>query len=418
MKPKVLILGGASVHCKLVRSAHAKGLYVIVADYLPVEDSPAKQMADEHWHVDIYDIETLTRMSKEAGVSGVLSTHLDPCQIPYSHLCRALNLPCYGNPKAFFVMTNKEAFKRKCSENGVGVIPDYSIEDVESGRAEFPLFVKPVDSRGSRGQTVCHSIEDVKNAITVASVESSNGKYIIEKYMGDKQEVQITYFFVNGEPHLIRTVDSYKGLQPGMEKVVMCATSPSRYTRDYIETAEQNVLKMFRDIGVENGPVFMQGFEDDGVFRFFDPGLRFPGVDYELIYNEVFKIDLLDRMWSYALTGTMPNDNIPENGWQLKGKCAAVLFPCMTAGVVGGIHGEDVLKPNREIVSYSFRHRSGDVVKWTKDVNQRYAEIDIVADNAASLTDRIYKLNRDVYPCDRDGNSMLYDTFDPSRVKW
>lgn len=417
MKTKVLILGGASVHCKLVRAAQAKGLYVIVADYLPVEDSPAKQIADEHWQVNIYDIETLTRMSKEAGVSGVLSTHLDPCQIPYSHLCRALNLPCYGNPKAFFVMTNKEAFKRKCSENGVGVIPDYSIEDVESGRAEFPLFVKPVDSRGSRGQTVCHSIEDVKNAIAVASVESSNGKYIIEKYMGDKQEVQITYFFVNGESHLIRTVDSYKGLQPGMEKVVVCATSPSRYTSDYIETAEHNVLEMFRSIGVKNGPVFMQGFVDDGVFRFFDPGLRFPGVDYELIYNEVFGTDLLDRLWTFALSGTMHNDGIPEKGWQLKGKSAAVLFPCMAAGRIGSIHGEEILKSTCEVVSYSFRHRPGDVVKWTRDVNQRYAEIDMVAENRSILQDRIGCLNKVLYPCDSNGNSMQFDPFDPTRVQ-
>lgn len=31
---KVLILGGAGVHCKLVEAAHEMNLYVIVADYL------------------------------------------------------------------------------------------------------------------------------------------------------------------------------------------------------------------------------------------------------------------------------------------------------------------------------------------------------------------------------------------------
>ena len=415
-KSKVLILGGASVHCKLVRAAQAKGLYVIVADYLAKEDSPAKQIADEAWRVDIYDIDILAQMAKKAAVKAILSTHLDPCQMPYSNLCRVLNLPCYGTPDAFFAMTNKEAFKQKCIENGVGVIPDYSMESIESGKAEFPLFVKPVDSRGSRGQTICNCIEDVKNATVVASSESSNGKYIIEKYMNDKQEVQITYFFVDGVPYLIRTVDSYKGLQPGMEKVVVCATSPSRYTGNYIETAEQDVLRMFRNIGIKNGPVFMQGFVDEGVFRFFDPGLRFPGVDYELIYSEVFKTDLLDRMWTFALNGTMPSDGLPEDAWRLKGKCAAVLFPCMTAGCIGNIHGEDSLKSIHEIVSYSFRHRSGDVVKWTKDVNQRYAEIDMVADSSDVLADRISQLNRDVFPCDCNGNNMQFDAFDPTRV--
>ena len=97
--------------------------------------------------------------------------------------------------------------------------------------------------------------------------------------MGGAQEVQITYFFVNGTPYLIRTTDSYNGDErEHLEKVVACSVSPSRYTEEYLSGAHKKITTMFRNMGVMNGPVFVQGFYDAGVFRLFDPGLRFPGL--------------------------------------------------------------------------------------------------------------------------------------------
>ena len=192
-------------------------------------------------------------------------------------------------------MTDKHAFKKMCMENGVDVIPEYTEEEALSGQAEFPLFVKPVDSRGSRGQSVCYTVEELENAISFAKKESSNGDILIEKYMKGAHEFQVTYFFVDGEAYLIRTVDSYCGSEANhLEKVVACAVSPSRFTDEYLKIAHQNVVKMFKAIGYKNGPIFMQGFEDNGKFRFFDPGLRFPGVDYERVYTKEFGIDLME----------------------------------------------------------------------------------------------------------------------------
>ena len=54
---KLLILAGAGVHSKVVRAAKEMGIYTIVTDYL--EDSPAKQIADEAWLTDIMDTESI-----------------------------------------------------------------------------------------------------------------------------------------------------------------------------------------------------------------------------------------------------------------------------------------------------------------------------------------------------------------------
>ena len=45
---KLLVLGGKPIgSVELVERAKELGAYVIVADYLPIEQSPAKRIADE-----------------------------------------------------------------------------------------------------------------------------------------------------------------------------------------------------------------------------------------------------------------------------------------------------------------------------------------------------------------------------------
>ena len=283
---KILILGGASFHNKLIRAAQELGAYTIVTDNLPYADSPGKQIADEYWDLNIYDIDGIIERMRAENVGAVISGWLDPCQRPYGEICARMGLPCYGTPEQIFKMTDKHAFKKMCVENGVDIIPEYTMEDAENGRIEYPVFVKPSDSRGSRGQAVCYSFEELQAASKIAREESSNGEILIEKYIRGSQEFHVTYFFVDGEPHMLRASDNYCGSEElHMEKVVSCSVMPSRYTDLYLKTAHPKVMNMFKKLGMKNGPIFMQGFEDNGVFRFFDPGLRFPGVDLELIFK-------------------------------------------------------------------------------------------------------------------------------------
>ncbi len=412
MKTKVLVLGGASVHVKLVDAAHALGFYVIVADYLSVSDSPAKRIADESWDVSIRDIDMLEALARSANVRAVLSTHLDPGQRPYQQLCERLGLPCYGTKTAFLKMTDKQAFKSLCRENGVDVIPEFSQKAVEEGEIEYPVFIKPSDSRGSRGQAVCRTREKALSAIVSAKKESSNGACLIEKYMEGLPEVQVTYFVVNGEPHLIRIADSYKGTTPGMEKVVLCAISPSKYAQEWIEKGEPKTIKMIKALNIRNGPFFMQGFYDCGKFRFFDPGLRFPGVDYELIYKRVYGIDLAIAMWELALTGTFSEIRLPERSWDLRGKVSAILFPTMKAGRIAAFSGKDILSLRSDVVAHSFRHIEGEDVGWTFNVNQRFAEIDMICNSRVEMQKTLADIQETVMPFDNKGASLALERFE------
>lgn len=415
-KKKILILGGTPQQIKLVNAAKKMGLYTIVTDYL--ENSPAKKIADKSYMYNIKDVDDIVSMCKMEKVNGVICGYIDPCQRPYQEICEKLKLPCYGTKEQFYKMTDKHAFKKMCIDNGVDVIPEYTVEDIMRGNIEYPVFVKPVDSRGSRGQSVCYTEDELKKAIQYAKVESSNGDILIEKYMKNAHEFQVTYFFIAGEPYLIRTVDSYCGTEDShMEKVVACAISPSKFTQVYLENAHDKVVKMFKKMGFENGPIFMQGFEDNGVFRFFDPGLRFPGVDYENVYKKVYGIDIMEAMINFAIQGNCGDIKLPKDGVWIKEKRAAVLFPTLAAGIIKKIEGFDEVLKDENVVSLYPRCEVGEQIEWTFNVNQRMAEVDIVCDTTEELKKKIDDIQKLLIVSDVKNQNMTYQYFDVSRIQ-
>ncbi|MEH6452291.1 MAG: ATP-grasp domain-containing protein, partial [Psychromonas sp.] len=388
---KILILAGASVHLKLVEAAKELGCHTIVTDYL--DSSPAKDIADESWLLNISDVEGIVTRCREEHVDGIITGWIDPCQRPYWEICLKLGLPCLGTEEQFFRMTDKHAFKEMCITNDVNVIPEYTVDECIDNPTVFPVFVKPVDSRGSRGQNVCNNLTELKKAIIDAKSESSNDDILIEKYMAECQEFQLTYFYVNGTPYLVRTVDSYTGTaEDKMDKVTVCSLSPSSVTDSYIKNAHDKVIAMFNNLGIQNGPIFMQGFEDNGEFYFFDPGLRFPGVDYERIYKKVFGIDLMKLMVAYSLTGSLPDIELPKDGYDLNGNKVVILFPTLTAGQVGIIEGLDKLSCDDAVVSVLPRCNVGDKITWSFNVNQRLAEIDILLEPSFEISEFINRV--------------------------
>lgn len=407
-KKKLLILGGANLHCKLVRAAKDMGLYTIVTDYLT--DSPAKKIADDSWMLNIMDVKAIVARCKAEKVDAVISTHLDPCQRPYYEICHELDLPCYIDTwEQVFTLTDKNAFKKACMRNGVDTIPTYDENCRDS--IEYPVLVKPAHSRGSRGQTVCENETELPNALIKAKNESTNGVAIIEKYMGNKGDFSMTYIFVNGKPYLARTSDRYLGsLELGLEKVGIGTVSPSHYTNLYIDRVQVNVLKMLSELHIQNGPVFMQGFVDGDTVRFYDPGYRFPGSEYDEMFAKKTGIDLVKLMITFALTGNMDNayNKMCENMVYMDGHAAIVLFPVVRDGRIAEIQGLEEISQLKNVYGYTLRHSAGENVPLSKDVNQRFGEIDIMTDSFSELKETLHQIFDLLHVIDDEGEDMLY----------
>ncbi|MBP3634369.1 MAG: hypothetical protein J6J43_07330 [Oscillospiraceae bacterium] len=422
---KLLILGGAFQHCKLVEAAHELGVITWVTDYLPSEQAPAKQMADHYSMLNITQIDEMAELCRKEGIDGVIATSLDACQKPYEMLCRKLGVPCFGSEEQFRILTDKRLFKEHCRKFGVDVIPEYAPEDFDdpavcAGKVSFPILIKPCESRGSRGQTICHSYEEVADAIAFARSESANGQIVIEKYMGQNNDFSMTILMLGGKAYPFRTVDRILGkYEDGLDKLAVGATMPSVFTKLYMDNVHSKVEKLYQGIGLVNAPVFMQGFVDGDTVRFYDPGLRLPGGEYERMFTHACGVNPMYPLIEFALTGQVENtrDYLKPDAVWLDGKLACQVLPTLRPGIIGAVKGMDEIRAHPHVVSAFERFRVGDEIKPTKNVNQRFSEIDVVCSSSEEMSRTVHWIYDTLSITDENGEDMIVSSFSPSIIR-
>ncbi|MBO5213883.1 MAG: hypothetical protein J6B86_03835 [Clostridia bacterium] len=418
---KLLIIGGAFQHCKVVEAAKELGIITYVTDYLPLEQAPGKQMADHYWMYNISEIDEMVAKCREEGIDGVISTSLDACQKPYQKVCEKLGVPCFGTEEQFKILTDKNLFKEYCRKNGVDTIPEYRVEDFENEqvcleRVTFPILVKPGESRGSRGQSICNNFSEAISAINFARTESSNNEVVIEKYMGQANDFSMTILMLNGRAYPFRTVDRILGkYEDGLDKLAVGSASPSVFTTLYLNNVHDRVEKLYQDIGLVNAPVFMQGFVDGDTVRFYDPGLRLPGGEYERMFRAACGKNPLYPLIEYALTGQVSEDiSFSKEDIYLCGKVAGQVLPTLRPGRISSIEGMDSIQAHPKVVSAFARYDVGDVIQPTKNVNQRFCEIDIVCETPEEMKSVVEWVYSELKIFDENGENMLVSQFDPN----
>ena len=372
---RLLILAGAGVHNKVVRTAREMGIYTIVTDN--IKNSPAKMIADESWMYSITDVDAIVERCKKEPVDGVVNFCIDPGQRPYFQICSKLGLPCYTNADQSAIFTDKRRFKEYCLAHNVDVIPEYTIEDIKNNKAEYPVFIKPTDSRGSRGQSVCYNKEEALKGIAFAKSEARSGGCICEKSMQGHRDLGLTFYVIDGEPYLVKLADRFLGrTEDNMDKQVMCMKHPATFDQGFIERMQNNVKQMIKSLGIQFGPVFMQGFVDGDTVRYYDQAQRMPGGDYDLILKKITGFDTVKTMIHFALTGdTKVHYGNPRNSFLLDGGTALMITVSARPGKMAHVKGFDAIKQHPFVVYGRQIINEGALIPATGDVRQRVAEI-------------------------------------------
>ena len=406
---KLLLLAGADPHRKVVDAAHELGVYVIVADYLPDEESPAKLIADESWLVNVFDVDELVRRCKEAGVEGVLNFCSDAPQVPYQQICEQLGFPCFGTAEQFAVLSDKKSFRAYAKEHGLLIVPSYTVEQALAGEADYPVFVKPSCGRGSRGQAICQTPAEAEVAIAAAREYSMDGEVVIEKYMGAYQDFGSSYFIIDSVPYLMKVGDRFLGTKAdGMDRQQVMNVSPTDQIKDYLEKTDPRVRAFLGDLGIRFGALFLQGFIDGGDVYYYDPGLRMPGSDFDVMIRNVTGFDSMKSAVRFALTGDVTSCfGDPHNAYELKGGKGVILAIDVRPGTIGAIEGLDVLMADPRSHCLSERHHVGDVVEKTGDVGQRALEIIAYLKNKDELADYLEFAFKTVKIFDADDEDMV-----------
>ncbi len=403
---KLLILAGAGTHVKVVKAAKELGLYTIVTDYLV--NSPAKKIADESWMYSVTDVDSIAARCKETGIDGVLNFCIDPAQWPYFEICQRLGLPCTVSREQLEIMTNKSLFKSYCMEHDVDVIPEYSLSEIQNDQAEYPLFIKPSVNRGSRGQAVCYQKAEAIEAYSRAAKESGDGRAICEKHMGGKRDIGSAFFVVDGEPYLVKLGDRFLGREEDhLSNQVMCTRLPStHYSR--LGNCFERVKKMIKSLGIQFGPVFMQGFVDEDTIRYYDPALRMPGGDYDLILKQATGFDTVKSMIHFALTGdTKTAFGNPERSCLLGGGTALLFTFSVRPGKIAEVTGLRELMQHEWVVYGRQMISKGTIVPDSGDICQRVAAIGAYVPRGSDIKRFVEEVYQTVHVYDIEGEDMI-----------
>lgn len=410
---KILILGGGSQHCKVVEAAKELGVITYITDFL--ETAPAKEMADHAYQINVTETEELAKLCAEEGIDGIVSGWFDFVQPHYQRLCERTGLPCYGTKEQFDTLTKKKDFKDACYKYGVGAPTRLTLEEM-GDELPFKVIVKPSNSRGSRGATICTTPEQVREATEKAKEASFDGQYIIERYIDKQEAFCVAYQFINGEAYLEQLSDAYFGdKEHGLDKVAVAYRSPSARSDEYVQKDNGRIAKMMTGIGVTDGPFVAQGFFTDEDLLYFDPGRRYAGGEYERAFKRLTGLDVCKAMIYYALNGKYPEIEFPftKDSYKLNGKTTIRLQINVCAGIIASDEGFDTIQEMPEVEYVALYHGPGSEISATGNTHQRYAHIIVVADNTELLKEAIYRVYDTIRVYNKDGENMIVSLFNP-----
>ena len=418
---KLLILGGNPETTPLVEVANQMGVYTIVT--IGRSSDPAKKAAWNSFDVDGMDVPGLIALAREEAVDGVLVGVADILVPSYCKVCDALNLPCYATQQIVDVFAFKDVFKATCERYGVHGIPEYYL-DAEMKREDldkivYPVMIKPVDNGGGVGMTVAYTEEELVAGVKKALDASYKKRFIVEKYMLC-DDMGMYYTFKDGYCSASCIYDRYTtDEQPGLSRVCLGGTYPSKHLDEYFERMHPNALRLFKEIGIKNGVLMLSGFYENGEFYVYDTGFRLQGEAPHLLMKAIHGFDQREMLIRFALTGSEGDVNLEkDDDTRLRGKWASTLWFLLKQGHIAKIEGLDEIDRDGRIVANIQRLHAGDDVRpeWIGNEKQVLTRLYIVCDSKEALADCLKEYQGKVKALDENGNSLILKGFDVDKA--
>ena len=389
---RLLVLGGTRISCEIIRRAKEMGLTVAVADYYPVEKAPGKQIADENYDVSVTDVDAVVCLIRERGFDGVITGFSDMLLPYYAEICEKAGLPSYGTVEQFRTFTDKSTYKALCRRFGVPTVEEYAIDahgfDFES--IQYPILVKPADSSGSRGVSVCNSISELQEAIQQARNFSKEGRVLVERYLTGR-EVTVFWLFSDGEYYLTAIANRHVKRNQGDDVIPLPVgyTYPASVTPDYRAHIEENAKAMFRGVGIKNGMMFMQCKVENGTCVVYDIGYRLTGTLEYINFRQVAGYDPLEMLIRFSVTGKMcANDELRKiDPMGMKPAYNVSLLAC--PGTIKKIDGIEEARARAGVADVIVEHYPGETI--TESMRGLLAQISVRVFGTVERKERLYQ---------------------------
>ena len=207
MKTLLIISGGIEA-VPGITLAKAMGLFVVVADGDP--EAPGFEYADDHFVSSTYDIAGTVQKARDyhttkRNFDGVMCIASD---VPLTVASVAAELGLPGIPiAAARLAMDKLAMKDKFLADGIAIPsyrPIHSPQELSTviDQWQFPVIIKPVDSRGARGVLKLTEATDLAWGWEHTLMNSPSGRVMAEKFL-DGPQVSTESIVLNGECHTV-----------------------------------------------------------------------------------------------------------------------------------------------------------------------------------------------------------------------
>lgn len=414
---RLLFLGAVRPLCEPVKIAKEMGIHTIVIDYLP--DSPAKRVADEAYLVSTTDVDAVVALCKEKHVDGLFTSNIDS-MLPYAReICDRLGFPFYASRDQIRMSLDKRYFKEKCTEYGVPVAKDYTDEILEKGieaaDIQFPVIVKPVDSSGGRGVSICNMREELQSACDYAMEISPGKNILVEEYL-QGVPICMVYTIKNGEISLSSVKDDFTSEDhEDITSLFEVALTPSRYLRRYMETANPLIISMLKGMHATDGAIFFQGVVTKDKIALFELGYRPGGAqDYKYI-SHINGINYMKMMLAHSLTGSMDGYELSQDNPFFQ-SYACVFYIFLHGGTIGYQSGLKEIQNIENVIFAEFTHDIGETIADDNTLNQRGIRAIIVDSSLKNIQNTIKKIQETIQIRDTEGKDMCYLSFDVHRL--
>lgn len=410
---RLLLLGGSNSVEDIACFAAENNITLIATAPPRYGITPLKRIAHESYDVNAVDDEALAGLIRDKRIDGVFPGSNEDVLPHAIAAAEACGLPVYCDRVMWDRCANKARFKEMCRENGIPVARTFDLTVVGPEEIPYPVAVKPADSSGSQGFSICRDAAELLPAVERARGFSRTDTVLIEEYIPYDSCI-IHYTLAGGEATFCGISDKVSMLlAEGSGSVMALQRFPSRDTQAYLVGLDEKVRTMFRRAGLHDGPLWIEAFDDHGRFIFNEMGYRFGG---SMTYHPVryfYGIDQLEFMLRYALGDTpdlaslnsLIRRDVPA------GKHFAILPLHVRPGRIRSIRGRDEVAAMPEVYAYVPIHEEGDVIRATASVQQVFCYLHFLYDDyddLAAAADRAFHALRAEGD---DGENLLFRLF-------
>lgn len=408
---RLLYIGGSASIYDIADYTTRHGIHLVTAG-LKISDEVIR-LSKEQYIIDTSNKEELSRVIQEHNIDGILVIGNEDVISCIVEIAEKLNIHFYVNKAQWNELQNKKNFKKNCKLYGIPIVDTYELnreEDIYSiSENAFPLLLKPTDSCGSKGITICNSKENLFQAIKKAKSFSKSGTFLCERYM-DCPEITIKYLFDQGEVYLWEVNDRYVNReQEGVGAIANVTVYPSKYLQLYLDTIHEKMVKMLKAHKMYNGTMFIQAFVDKDTIRPYDPGIRFGGGLSQFITKRVFGVNPLEFMINAALVEKMTledHSKITMIKPDMNGRHIANYSVLVKSGTIGDIKGLDRVKNMPEVFNVIQLLDIGDSITMIGTLKQVFARFHIEACSREKLKEIMSEIYETIEIFDVDGKSL------------